>query len=309
MSKMIPQNLNGILLLDKPLQMSSNGALQRVKRLFNAKKAGHTGSLDPLATGMLPICFGDATKFSQFLLESDKCYELAITLGVKTTTGDAEGAIVQTKSTSHVTQDALEKILPQFRGKILQVPPMFSALKYQGKPLYQFARQGIEIKREPRAVHIYDLQLKNFSEKLVYLSVHCSKGTYVRTLAEDIGDLLGCGAHVSALRRTWVKPYQNHRMLNFEDLEECNKSSGLSALHQFLLPIESSVSCLPHICLSTSAVFYIRMGQSVMTPNLQIEGGLVRIFSDKNQFLGVGEIKERRLMPRRLFQDRVKNKK
>jgi tRNA pseudouridine55 synthase len=187
MSKPILKKIDGILLLDKPLFITSNGALQRVKRLFGAKKAGHTGSLDPLATGMLPICFGEATKFSQFLLESDKCYQVEAKLGIKTRTGDAEGEVIATKPVVDLTHEKIEMVLRQFEGSIQQIPPMYSALKVEGRPLYELARKGIEISREARSVHIYRLQLIDFQSDILKLEVQCSKGTYVRTLIEDIG--------------------------------------------------------------------------------------------------------------------------
>ncbi len=300
MSKPILKKIDGILLLDKPLFITSNGALQRVKRLFGAKKAGHTGSLDPLATGMLPICFGEATKFSQYLLESDKCYQVEAKLGVKTRTGDAEGEIIATKPVMALTREKIETVLRQFEGLIQQIPPMYSALKVQGKPLYELARQGIEIPREARAVHIYRLELIDFQADKLQLEVQCSKGTYVRTLVEDIGELLGCGAHVSALRRSVVLPYNEIKMYTLDALEEAHKQFGMDALTQYLLPIETSVQSLPPIKLSNTAAFYMKTGQPVMIPHFPAQG-LVRIFSHQDEFMGVGEILEDgRVAPRRL---------
>lgn len=295
------KKIDGILLLDKPLNISSNGALQRIKRLFGAKKAGHTGSLDPLATGMLPICFGEATKISQFLLESDKHYQVNMKLGIKTTTGDAEGEVIQTKSADMITREQVHQVMQQFLGQIQQIPPMYSALKHQGKPLYELARQGLDIPRKARAVKIHTLQLTNYVDDVVTFDVHCSKGTYVRTLVEDIGDQLGCGAYVSALRRTAVTPYEQNKMYSLSLLEEMHAQSGLAALMQCLLPIDTSVQHLPVIKLSSSATFYIRTGQSVMTPNLA-KNGWVRIYSDNSKFMGIGEIlDDGRLVPRRLL--------
>ncbi len=300
MSKPILKKIDGILLLDKPMYITSNGVLQRVKRLFGAKKAGHTGSLDPLATGMLPICFGEATKFSQFLLESDKCYQVVAKLGVKTRTGDAEGDIVETKPVLNITRERVEAVLRQFEGAIQQIPPMYSALKVQGKPLYELARQGIEIPREPRSVHIYSLQLTDFQSDMLQIEVQCSKGTYVRTLVEDIGDLLGCGAHVSALRRAAVLPYSGIKMYTLAALEDAYNQFGIDVLTQYLLPLETSVQTLPAIKLSNTAAFYIKMGQPVMIPHFPAQG-LVRIFSYHDEFMGVGEILEDgRVAPRRL---------
>lgn len=300
MIKPVLKNIDGIFLLDKPIDITSNHALQRVKRLFGAKKAGHTGSLDPLATGMLPICFGEATKFSQFLLESDKCYQVTAQLGVKTTTGDAEGDVIATKPVENVTYERLEQVLRQFVGRIQQIPPMFSAIKYQGKPLYELARQGIEIERQPRAINIFRLHLEDFNQDSLRLDIHCSKGTYVRTLIEDIGEQLGCGAHVSVLHRSVVLPYNQSKMYTLAALEEMHKQLGVDALTQYLLPVETSVESFPSIKLSTSAMFYIRMGQPVMVPHLPVQG-LVRLFSDDSRFIGVGEVMEDgRVAPRRL---------
>lgn len=301
--KKTQKNINGILLLDKPLNITSNGALQRVKHLFNAKKAGHTGSLDPLATGMLPICFGEATKFSQFLLESDKHYEVIAKLGVKTTTGDAEGSPLSERPLIDITESRVLHLLKDFEGAIQQIPPMYSAVKHQGKALYTLARQGIEVPREPRMVHIYSLQFLGLTNDLLHLTIHCSKGTYVRTLVEDLGEQLGCGAHVHYLKRSFVAPYREHAMHDFTKLESVRLEAGIDALQQFLLPVETSVEGLPLITLSTSLTFYIRMGQPIMVPGLP-SAGLVRLLSDKGHFLGVGEVQtDGRLAPRRLVQN------
>ena len=295
------KKIDGILLLDKSLNITSNGALQRVKRLFGAKKAGHTGSLDPLATGMLPICFGEATKVSQFLLESDKHYDVEVTLGVKTTTGDAEGEVIATRALVDINFEKILVILSQFKGAIQQIPPMFSAIKHQGKPLYELARQGIEIERKPRTVQIYALELTSFDAPKFTITVSCSKGTYVRTLAEDIGEQLGCGAHVSGLRRTAVKPYESDKMHTLDSLEEMHKQYGMDALLNCLLPVDTSVQHLPAVKLSSSATFYMRMGQPVMVPHLPLEGW-VRIFSGDAQFMGIGEIlDDGRVAPKRLI--------
>lgn len=293
----IKQAINGILLLKKPKNMTSNGALQKVKHLFGAKKAGHTGSLDPLATGMLPICFGEATKFSQYLLESNKYYQVTIKLGVKTTTGDAEGEVIARRSADHVSAQTITALLPKFRGNIQQIPPMYSAIKHQGKPLYELARQGIEIERAPRAVTIFELQLENMQDDHVELYVHCSKGTYIRTLAEDIGDQLGCGAYVVGLHRMSVTPYENAIMYDLAELENMPREM----LRQYLLPVETSVKHLPAVHLSNSAVFYLRTGQAVRVSNAPLNG-LVQLYSDETKFMGVGEILEdNRVTPRRLI--------
>jgi tRNA pseudouridine55 synthase len=294
------KNLNGIFLLDKPLNLSSNHALQRVKRLFKAKKAGHTGSLDPLATGMLPICFGEATKFSQFLLESDKSYDVTATLGIKTTTGDAEGEVISRKEVKDISEETIQNVLQKFIGVIQQIPPMYSAIKFQGKPLYELARKGIEVERKPREVNIYKLTLQECVAHELKMNIHCSKGTYVRTLIEDIGEMLGYGAHVSSLRRTYVNPYENDRMYTLADLEKICEEHGADALETLILPIETSLNAYVSVKLSTSAVFYMRMGQPVMVSQLPKEG-FVRMYSQDARFLGVGEVLEDgRVAPRRL---------
>jgi tRNA pseudouridine55 synthase len=288
------QNIQGILLLNKPIGITSNAALQKVKRLFRAKKAGHTGSLDPLATGMLPICFGEATKFSQFLLDSDKQYFVTMKLGIKTTTGDAEGEVISERPVN-VTREQIEKVASEFLGPIQQIPPMFSAVKHQGKPLYELARKGIEIERAPRTVMIHSLELGEVRETEVSFSIHCSKGTYVRTLAEDMGEKLGCGAHVIGLHRIAVVPYQDKKMHTLADLEAIAHTELMS----HLLPVETSLDSYPAVNLSTAAVFYLKTGQAVMAPHLPTQG-FVRIY-DNHQFLGVGEIMEDgKLAPRRL---------
>lgn len=295
----IKKNINGILLLDKPIGASSNGALQRVKWLFSAKKAGHTGSLDPLATGMLPICFGEATKFSQYLLESDKCYRVKVKLGQKTATGDAEGDIISTRPVENITLERIHLALERFKGKIQQIPPMFSAIKHQGTPLYELARKGVEIERTPREVTIFSISCDDFENDVFSFNVHCSKGTYVRTLVEDLGEVLGCGAHVAELRRTSVTPYQNASMITIDALEALHKEHGSAALYALLLPIETSVQALPAVKLTTSGAFYMRTGQPVMVPHLPL-AGLVRIYSN-DDFMGVGEILgDGRVGPRRL---------
>lgn len=293
-------HVNGILLLDKPAGVTSNGILQRVKRLFNAKKAGHTGSLDPIATGMLPICFGEATKFSQFLLESDKSYLVTARLGVETTTGDVEGEVLATYPTDDVTIEKLEKAIAAFQGDIEQIPPMFSAIKYQGKPLYKLARKGVEVKREPRKVTIFSSKFEKLEGDLFTFVVHCSKGTYVRTLVEDIGKLLGCGAHVAELRRLMVTPYQQYPMVTIEMLEKIREEEGSAGLLKQLLSVETAVDFFPAVKLSSSAAFYLKMGQAVRT-SLTIGTPLVRLLSEDASFIGVGEVMEDgRVKPHRL---------
>lgn len=292
------REVNGILLLDKPNGISSNGALQRAKRLFCAKKAGHTGSLDPIATGMLPLCFGEATKFSQFLLESDKSYVVTAKLGIETTTGDTEGTAV-TQAEVNVTAAQIEKILNQFLGEIDQIPPMFSAIKHQGKPLYELARQGIEIERKSRRIKIFSIRLDELSQDTFTMFVHCSKGTYVRTLVQDIGRLLGCGAHVSELRRVSVSPYKNAVMYSLETLEEIIENNGLEGLSACLLSTETSVSVLPAITLTSSSAYYLKMGQPVRVSSS--DSGSVRLYAEDGKFLGVGDVMpDGRVQPTRL---------
>ena len=213
------RSINGIVLLDKPTDISSNHALQRVKRLFFANKAGHTGALDPLATGMLPVCLGEATKFSQFLLDSDKRYTVTATLGIRTDTSDSQGDVVSEKPVS-VTQAQLDKAVDTFRGDIMQIPSMYSALKFEGKPLYKYAREGITIDRPARPISVYEINQLRFEGNEVDLDIHVSKGTYIRTIVDDLGELLGCGAHVSMLRRTQVADYPYERMVTIEQLDE-----------------------------------------------------------------------------------------
>jgi tRNA pseudouridine55 synthase len=294
------RHINGVLLLDKPENMTSNAALQRVKRLFHAKKAGHTGSLDPIATGMLPICFGEATKFSQFLLESSKSYHVTAKLGEQTNTGDSEGVVIAVKPVENVTIERVTSVMGKFLGEIDQVPPMFSAIKVQGKPLYELARKGIEIERKSRRVTIFSLKLDKINQDLLSMHVHCSKGTYIRTLVEDISRELGCGAHVVALRRTNVTPYDAALMYTLPTLEAIAESAGSSGLDACLLPVETAVQIFPAVKLSTSAAFYMRMGQPVRV-NFPINSSLVRLVSEDARFLGIGEVmSDGRVKPHRL---------
>jgi tRNA pseudouridine55 synthase len=294
------RDVNGILLLDKPSGITSNAALQQVKRLYFAKKAGHTGSLDPLASGVLPICMGEATKVSAFLLDSDKRYQVRCQLGVRTATADAEGEVLETKPVRVYSRDQLEAVLAEFRGRIEQTPPMYSALKHQGQRLYKLARQGVEVEREPRPVDIYELTLAGQGEDWIDINVHCSKGTYVRTLAEDIGDRLGCGAHVSALRRTAVGPYGDDKLVSLETLKDL-KEKDMLAMDGLLLPIESALSQWPDVDLSTDAAFYLQQGQPVLVPHAPTSGW-VRLYEGNRSFLGMGEIlDDGRVAPRRLM--------
>ncbi|MCB1725230.1 MAG: tRNA pseudouridine(55) synthase TruB [Gammaproteobacteria bacterium] len=291
--------VNGILLLDKPVGLSSNHALQRVKRLYDARKAGHTGSLDPLADGMLPICFGDATKLSAYLLDADKHYWFRMRLGQTTATGDTEGEILLERPLDGVTPQAIQQVASEFVGEIDQLPPMYSAIKHNGRRLYQLAREGIEVERQPRRVTIHTLVVESVQLPMVDISVQCSKGTYVRTLAEDIGERLGCGAHVAALRRTAVGPYAGYPMYTMEDVE-ARAAEGRDALDRLLLPIDTALSDWPAVKVSADSAFYLSQGQPVLVPKAPTEGW-VRIYQG-DAFLAVGEVQDDgRIAPRRLM--------
>ena len=298
------RTVNGILLLDKPLGVSSNHALQKTKRLFDAAKAGHTGSLDPLASGVLPLCFGEATKFSQYLLDADKAYTSTFVLGVTTETGDVEGAVLETKDAAHLTQSSVELALQSFRGGIDQVPSMYSAIKHQGQPLYKLARKGLEVERKSRRVLIKRLELCAFrpgSKAEVDVYIECSKGTYVRSLAEDLGTALACGGHVSALRRTQAGPFAIDRCVSMEALEALQEKQDLAAMDALLLPADAAIETMPLVQLTESAGFYLRQGQPVLVSNAP-GSGMVRVALEDGEFLGVGEILEDgRIAPRRLI--------
>ncbi len=294
------RDVQGILLLDKPLGISSNAALQQVKNIFRARKAGHTGSLDPLADGLLPICFGAATKISAYLLDANKRYQVKIKLGVTTTTADAEGDIVETRPCSDITEQDIRTALNGFEGEIQQLPPMYSALKHNGERLYKLARKGIEVERKPRTVTIHEISLLSVDLPEFELDVKCSKGTYIRTLAEDIGEQLGCGAHVSALRRTEVGPFSVNGMVDAATIES-TAEQGMDALDQLLLPMDSAVADWPEVQLSADAAFYLRQGQPVLVPKAPTDGW-VRLYADKTQFIGVGQIQDDgKVAPKRLM--------
>ncbi len=299
------RDISGVIVLDKPAGVSSSNAVQRAKRLFRARKVGHTGSLDPLATGVLPLCFGEATKFSQFLLDSDKQYWVRIRLGVRTDSGDADGEVLETRACEGVVAEKVEAALATFRGDIEQIPSMFSAIKHQGQPLYKLARQGIEVERQPRSVHIFRNEMVKFASDEIELEIHCSKGTYVRTLAEDLGEMLGCGAHVVALRRRAAGPYIEAEQVTFEQLEEIFSEGGLAALDELLRPISSAVRGWPSVTLTDSTAYYVKQGQPVLVPQSPTNGWvqLVEQLEDGKgtEFLGVGEIlDDGRVAPRRL---------
>lgn len=292
-------NIDGILLLDKPSGMSSNEALQVVKRIYNAKKAGHTGSLDPIATGMLPICFGEATKFSQFLLESDKRYLVTGKLGETTASSDSEGEVISKRDIAGISAAKIETVLSQFRGKISQIPSMFSALKHKGEPLYKLARQGIEVERAPRDITIFELKFLEFNGDLLTLEVHCSKGTYVRTLIADIGEALGCGAHVVALRRLTVGPFKEQQMVNLDLLKEL--SSNNQELQKLLLPTDSMLNGWNEVQLANDMVFYVRQGNSIVVPKAPTSG-MLKLVTKSGEFIGVGEVlPDGKIAPRRLL--------
>ena len=286
-----------VFLLDKPIGLSSNNALQKVKRIYGVKKAGHAGNLDPLATGMLPICFGEATKFLQFLLNADKSYRVEFKLGEKTSTGDAEGEIIE-RHAVNVEYQQLSSVVNTFLGQIKQIPPMYSALKYQGQPLYKLARQGIAVPREPRCVQIYSIQLLKFEHDHVLMDVSCSKGTYIRTLVEDMGDVLKCGAYVTALRRQEVGNYKENQMVAFEKLiVEGNRE----VLRSLLLPVESLLTAYPAVQLTSTTHFYIQRGQAVLIPHAPTQGYVKLISPDRN-FIGIGVIlSDGRVAPKRLI--------
>lgn len=292
--------VSGVLLLDKPIGWTSNAALQAVKRLYQAQKAGHTGSLDPLASGLLPLCLGEATKLSGLLLNADKSYRFTCLLGVTTTTGDAEGEMVMTRPVGSLSRDTVEAALQRFTGVIQQVPPMYSALKRDGQPLYKLARQGIEVERQPRQVTIHELRLLRLDAAELECELRCSKGTYVRTLAADLGEVLGCGAHVTALRRTAVAPYDASRMITLDALRE-RAEQGLAALDQCLLPADSAVMDWPAVRVQGDAAFYLGQGQPILVSHAPTQGW-VRLYQGDERFLGIGEIlDDGRVAPRRLL--------
>jgi tRNA pseudouridine55 synthase len=294
------RRVNGILLLDKPAGMTSNAALQTVKKLYAARKAGHTGSLDPLATGLLPLCFGEATKVSGFLLDANKDYQVLCRFGERTSTGDAEGEVIEQRPVDNISEQQLRAVLDEFLGDIEQIPPMYSALKHKGERLYKLARQGVEVEREARQVTIFDLDLVHLEAPIAEIRVRCSKGTYVRTLVEDIGEQLGCGAHVAGLRRLGVGPFDDSGMISMEQLEAV-AAEGHYALDQLLLPMESGLTQWPDVRLSGDAAFYLRQGQPVLVPKAPTTGW-VRLYEGESRFLGMGEIlDDGRVAPRRLM--------
>lgn len=300
------RDIHGVLLLDKPQGASSNDVLQKVKRLYNANRAGHTGALDPLATGMLPICLGEATKFSQYLLDSDKRYRVIARLGQRTDTSDADGQVVEERPLTFSDAD-LASALESFRGDTMQVPSMYSALKYQGKKLYEYARQGIEVPREARPITVYELLFIRHDGDELELEIHCSKGTYIRTIIDDLGEKLGCGAHVIMLRRLAVSRYPVDRMVTLEQLQamvadaEARDIPAAALLDPLLMPMDSPASDFPLVNLPLTSSVYFKNGNPVRTTGAPA-GGLVRVTEgEEGKFIGMGEIDdEGRVAPRRL---------
>lgn len=296
------RDVDGVLVLDKPPGVTSSSATQQAKRLFGAKKVGHTGSLDPLATGVLPLCFGAATKFSQFLFQADKHYVVDAVLGVSTDSGDSDGKVIKESSYTHVTAEAIESVLTRYRGNLQQIPSMFSAVKQNGQPLYKLAHQGKEVPREPRPVTIHKNELTNFDEDRFRLRIHCSKGTYIRTLVADIGEELGSGAHVVALRRTQAGPYDDSGAVTMQQLQEARDEQALDDL---LLPTSSTVEGWPTIFVRGGVAYHIRHGQAVRVSNAPAQGWVkvCEIVDDaRTKFLGIGEVmQDGRVAPRRII--------
>ena len=305
--------INGVVLLDKPTGISSNDALQKVKRIYFAEKAGHTGALDPLATGMLPICLGEATKFSQFLLDSDKRYRVIAKLGQRTDTSDSDGEVVETRPVN-VSHETLEACIDKFRGESDQIPSMFSALKYQGKPLYEYARQGIEVPREARKIKVYEILLHRFEGSEVEMEVHCSKGTYIRTIVDDLGEMLGCGAHVTMLRRTGVANYPYDKMVTLEQLNELldqahrDEVAPKELLDPLLLSMDTAVEDLPEVNLNAELTDLVQHGMPVQVFGVPDAPALRMTSGEERTFIGVAELNDDgKVAPKRLvvFRDEV----
>jgi tRNA pseudouridine55 synthase len=297
--------IDGLLPLDKPVGLTSNGALQRVKHIYCARKAGHTGSLDPLASGMLPICFGQATKLSGYLLGADKTYIATARFGAKTDTADADGRIIAESACKEVSSGQLDEALLAWRGEIQQVPPMYSALKKDGKRLYELAREGKSVPREPRTVRIEALTVEHFDPREPVLRVRCSKGTYIRTLVEDIAETIGTLGHVIALRRLSVYPFDAGDLVSMEELQAASED-GPEALDRFLLPLDQAIADWPAVYLNKEESYYLRQGHTVNAgPDKAAPGpesSLVRLYDGQRLFLGIGEVKlDGRIAPKRLF--------
>lgn len=295
------RQVSGLLLLDKPLGISSNAALQAVKAIFFAAKAGHTGSLDPLATGLLPICFGEATKFSQYFLEADKSYEVTAQLGVRTTTSDSEGEVVATHEVPNLSQQDIELACAAFRGEIEQIPSIYSALKYQGKPMYEYARQGIEVPRPTRSVTVYDLTILAWESPFLTLSVSCSKGTYIRTIVDDLGEALGCGAHVTALRRTAVGGL-NQAWVTLKELEALKAEKAFGEMDTWLLSLDDVMRSWPTLIVDSQQQKKIQQGQPITVDSAE---ALVALYSEAEQFIGMASCEAGSIKPIRLISQRV----
>jgi tRNA pseudouridine55 synthase len=288
------------VVLDKANGLSSNAALQEVKRLYEANKAGHAGSLDPLATGVLPVCLGEATKVSQFLLDSDKRYRARIKLGIRTDTGDSEGSIIERNEGISVSRKAVERALTKFKGEVEQVPPMHSAIKMNGVPLYKLARKGITVEREPRLVTLSQICLIEFVNSELELEISCSKGTYIRTIADDLGQELGCGAHVIELRRTQAGVFTEKDSISSEELALEKENRGLDKIDQFLIPMDRAIQDLPEVNLPSITASHVKNGQAVLVRHLP-KNGLVRMYEDE-QFIGIGSIDDDgKVAPKRLI--------
>ena len=302
------RSVNGVLLLNKPTGLTSNKVLQKVRWLFDANRAGHTGALDPLASGVLPLCFGEATKFSQYLLESDKYYRSTYTLGISTATGDSEGEIISQHDASKITQQEVEEKIKDFQGEIDQIPSMYSALKHKGKPLYKLARQGIEVDRPARQITIFDYRIIDFRSGVnpeVDVEVHCSKGTYIRSLAEDLGAALGCGAHVSALHRFKAGPFDESQTVSLSELEKLKEAGSVEQLDQLLKPVDTPVSDYPAVEFDQITAGYFQLGQAIISNKAfrqGQEGDIVRVFRTGGTFLGIGMVTEDgKVAPKRLI--------
>ncbi|WP_295874311.1 tRNA pseudouridine(55) synthase TruB [uncultured Zhongshania sp.] len=298
------RSVDGILVLDKPPGKSSNGAMVTARAIYNASKAGHTGALDPLATGVLPVCFGEATKFSQYLLDADKEYRSHFIFGQQTDTGDAEGAILADVDASNLTAVELEVQIAKLRGDILQVPPMYSALKRDGKPLYELARKGITVERPARPVTIREFELESFTPgplARAVVRVRCSKGTYIRSLAEDLGAAIGCGGHVAALRRLQAGPFVEAQSVSIEALQALRDAEDFDGLDALLLPITDALEHIPQLSLGETAAHNLMQGQPVQVAAAPTSG-MVVLLSEAQKFLGIGEIlDDGRVTPRRLL--------
>ncbi|WP_318444123.1 tRNA pseudouridine(55) synthase TruB [Photobacterium leiognathi] len=300
--------INGVILVDKPTGISSNDTLQKVKRIFFAQKAGHTGALDPLATGMLPICFGEATKFSQFLLDSDKRYRVIAKLGERTDTSDSDGEVVETREVK-VDRGQLERCIAKFRGTTDQIPSMYSALKYKGRKLYEYAREGVDVPRESRKITVYSVDLLRFENNEVEMELHVSKGTYIRTIVDDLGEMLGCGAHVIMLRRTGVSNFPYERMVTIEQLQamlddaKANDVEPGTVLDPLLLPTDTAVQDLPEVNILPAIAVHVLNGNPVQAGRVPAEGTLVRItVGQEREFIGVGVIDAKGMLaPKRVM--------